>query len=127
MFTTIYYAWLFLGVPIAAYYVYIRKEPIFLSPTRSNIYWRDAHKCQYCYEKFPHSKLTLDHVIPKSKGGDKSWGNLVTCCSKCNQKKGSKTPEEANMKLLRVPTLPRFNVLRTKPHVKIPFSWKRFI
>ena len=106
---------------------YIRKTPVFLTPTRMNIYWRDSYKCQYCHNKFHQSKLTLDHVIPKSRGGLKSWENLVTCCERCNQKKGNKTPSEASMKLFRVPTKPTFSVLRTKPHLKIPLSWKKFI
>lgn len=106
---------------------YVRKRPVIMSPTRSNIYWRDLYRCQYCYDKFPHTKLTLDHVIPKSRGGEKTWENIVTCCEKCNQKKGSKTPDEASMKLFKTPTVPRFSVVRTKPHLKIPISWKKFI
>ena len=106
---------------------YVRTRPVFLSPTRLNIYWRDMYKCQYCYENFHHTKLTLDHVIPKSKGGAKSWENLVTSCNKCNQKKGNKTPSEASMKLFKVPTRPKYSVVRTKPHLKIPLSWKKFI
>ena len=106
---------------------YVRTRPVYLSPTRLNIYWRDLYKCQYCCEKFHESKLTLDHVIPKSKGGLKSWENLVTSCGRCNQKKGSKTPFEASMKLFKVPTKPKFSVFRTKPHLKIPLSWKKFI
>ena len=106
---------------------YIRKKPIYLSPTRSNIYWRDMYRCQYCYEKFSHSKLTLDHVIPKSRGGTKSWENLVTCCAKCNQKKGSRTPDESFMELFKIPAVPEFNVVRTSPFIVMPFSWKKFL
>ena len=106
---------------------YVRKKPVFLSPTRSNIYWRDMYRCQYCCEKFAHNKLTLDHVIPKSKGGGKSWSNLVTCCTKCNQKKGNKTPEEAQMKLFSLPTMPKYSVIRTKPNIVAPLSWKKFL
>ncbi len=106
---------------------YIRTKPVHLSPTRLNIYWRDLYRCQYCQEKFHQSKLTLDHVIPKSRGGEKTWENLVTCCQRCNQKKGNKTPHEASMRLFKVPTVPRFSVMRTKPHFKIPFGWKKFI
>ena len=92
-----------------------------------NIYWRDDYRCQYCHEKFPQAKLTLDHVIPKSRGGGKSWENIVACCGRCNQKKGSKTPSEASMRLFKVPIKPNFSVLRTRPHLKIPLSWKKFI
>ena len=65
--------------------------------TRFNIYRRDGHKCGYCGSK---SNLTLDHIIPKSKGGKNSWTNLVTCCKKCNTKKDDRTPKQAGMKLL---------------------------
>tara|TARA_R100000458_G_C8260711_1_gene236240 strand:+ start:200 stop:694 length:495 start_codon:yes stop_codon:yes gene_type:complete len=106
---------------------YIRKTPVFLTPTRMNIYWRDDYRCQYCHDKFPQSKLTLDHVIPKSRGGPKSWENIVACCERCNQKKGNKTPSEASMRLFKVPIKPNFSVLRTRPHLKIPLSWKKFI
>ena len=106
---------------------YIRKKPVHLSPTRSNIYWRDMYRCQYCYETFSHPKLTLDHVIPKSRGGVKSWENIVTCCTKCNQKKGNRTPDESFMKLFKVPTVPKFSALRTNPFTKVPLSWKKFL
>ena len=106
---------------------YIRKRPVHLSPTRMNIYWRDNYRCQYCHKHFGTSQLTLDHVIPKSRGGGKSWQNLVTCCSRCNQKKGDKTPSEASMSLFKEPVAPSFNIVRTKPHVVVPLSWKNYI
>lgn len=106
---------------------YVRTKPVIMSPTRLNIYWRDLYRCQYCYDTFPHSKLTLDHVVPKSRGGEKTWQNLVTSCERCNQKKGNKTPSEARMKLFKVPSVPKFSVVRTKPHFKIPVGWKKFI
>lgn len=74
--------------------------------SRENIYERDDYICQYCGEKFPHRELTLDHVFPKSRGGENSWENIVTCCKKCNQKKADRTPEEAGMKLLNQPQKP---------------------
>jgi 5-methylcytosine-specific restriction endonuclease McrA len=63
---------------------------------RKRIYKRDNNQCVYCgIEK----NLTIDHIIPRSRGGKNSWINLVTCCSSCNLKKANKTPEEANMKM----------------------------
>ena len=106
---------------------YIRKKQVFMSPTRANIYWRDMYRCQYCYKQFNETNLTLDHVIPKSRGGGKSWNNLVTSCSKCNQNKANRTPEEASMKLFKEPVAPRFSVLRARPQIKIPLSWKNYI
>lgn len=67
--------------------------------SRRNILRRDGHRCQYCGTNKP--PLTLDHVMPKSRGGAESWENLVTACVRCNNKKGNRTPEEAGMKLSR--------------------------
>lgn len=64
--------------------------------SRINIFKRDGHKCGYC---FSNKKLTIDHIIPKSRGGKNTWENLVTCCGSCNLKKGNKTHEEADMSL----------------------------
>ena len=80
--------------------------------TRNNIIWRDKNTCQYCGYVGTSSNLTLDHVLPKSRGGDNSWLNLVTCCKKCNQKKRDRTPEEADMKLLNKPVKPKHTVLK---------------
>ena len=71
--------------------------------SRKNILMRDRHVCQYCGKTGQSASLTLDHVIPRSRGGETAWENLVACCHKCNNRKGSRTPEEANMKLARVP------------------------
>jgi hypothetical protein len=73
-------------------------------PSRSMIYKRDGYKCQYCNQT---RRLTIDHVIPKSKGGGESFNNLVVACSSCNTKKGNKLLEHTNMKLLRKPRAPR--------------------
>lgn len=71
--------------------------------SRRNILLRDRHTCQYCGVAFPASQLTLDHVRPRSRGGDGSWENLVTSCGRCNTRKGDRTPDEARMPLLRAP------------------------
>lgn len=74
---------------------------------RENVYIRDAYTCQYCGEK-PRAlrELTLDHVIPASKQGPKSWTNVVTACRDCNQRKANRTPQTANMPLLKAPIIP---------------------
>lgn len=74
-----------------------------LRPNRNRIYRRDNNECVYCGSK---KNLTLDHVVPKSRGGKNEWGNLVTSCIKCNLKKADRTPEEAKMKLLKTPHTP---------------------
>ncbi len=75
----------------------------FVALSRRNIYHRDGSMCQYCGKKFPTSELSLDHVIPRSRGGGDSWENLVCACTNCNARKADKTPEEARMRLIRVP------------------------
>lgn len=72
-----------------------------LRPTRANILLRDDEMCQYCGK---HSReLTLDHVLPRSRGGLSTWENLVACCKACNGKKGNRLPKEVGMRLLRQP------------------------
>tara|TARA_Y100001936_G_C16050729_1_gene657617 strand:- start:300 stop:791 length:492 start_codon:yes stop_codon:yes gene_type:complete len=79
----------------------IKVPPKERKPNRKNIYERDKGVCQYCCKKLSYSDATVDHVLPKSRGGKETWANLVTCCAPCNSKKGNKTPKEANMRLLR--------------------------
>ena len=75
--------------------------------TRQNIFKRDNFECQYCGTK---KELTLDHVIPGSRGGAHSWLNLVSACKKCNAKKGDYTPEEAGMPLRKKPYKPSYAI-----------------
>lgn len=74
---------------------------------RDNVYARDLYICQYCEERFPSKLLTLDHVIPLSKGGTHTWENVVAACGPCNNKKGGRTPDQAGMPLARLPFRPR--------------------
>ncbi|MCO6455616.1 MAG: HNH endonuclease [Pirellulaceae bacterium] len=76
---------------------------------RRNLFARDGHACQYCGTTYPASQLSLDHVVPRSRGGETSWENVVCSCVACNTKKGGRTPVEARMKLLRQPAKPRQN------------------
>ena len=71
--------------------------------SRKNILLRDRHSCQYCGRACSAPELTLDHVVPRSRGGRSSWENLVACCHRCNHRKGDRLPEEAGMRLLREP------------------------
>lgn len=71
--------------------------------SRKNIMMRDKYTCQYCHKLFNSAELTLDHVIPRSRGGETTWENLVASCNPCNNRKGNRTPEEANLRLLRPP------------------------
>ena len=71
--------------------------------SRKNILLRDRYTCQFCGRVLPASELTLDHVVPRSRGGHTDWDNLVACCHKCNNHKGDRLPEEAGFKLQRPP------------------------
>ena len=92
-------------------------------PTRNLIYKRDQYSCGYCGSK---QSLTIDHIIPRSRGGGDTWENLVTSCSRCNTKKGNKTPKEANMKLLFQPKVP-VNKLHLTISVSNINEWKNYI
>lgn len=71
--------------------------------SKGHIFLRDSHTCQYCGKMDVHNKLTLDHILPQSRGGKSVWENLVTCCRRCNTKKRDHTPKEANMALINKP------------------------
>jgi 5-methylcytosine-specific restriction endonuclease McrA len=94
--------------------------------TKRNLYARDGHKCQYCGKNFPSSKLSLDHVVPKSQGGKTTWENSVCACIPCNARKDNKTPKQARMKLVKVPVEP--NILPIfSSHMKNNPEWAPFI
>lgn len=89
---------------------YDRTPRVTVRLTRRNLMFRDAHQCQYCGRRPPLRDLNIDHVLPRSRGGDDSWENLVTACRPCNLKKGWKTPDEANMRLARRPFRPKWTM-----------------
>lgn len=89
-------------------YERVRRQPVRL--TRKNLMLRDAHQCQYCARRPPVRDLNIDHVLPRSRGGEASWENLVTACRVCNLRKGRRTPDEAAMHLLRAPGPPRWTM-----------------
>ncbi|MCW5756203.1 MAG: HNH endonuclease [Phycisphaeraceae bacterium] len=74
--------------------------------SRRTIFERDGHQCQYCRRHFRSGDLSVDHVLPRARGGGDSWENLVTACIRCNAAKGDRTPAEAGMPLARVPKRP---------------------
>jgi len=75
-------------------------------PSKKTIWMRDKGQCQYCEKKLSIKDSTIDHVMPKSKGGQHTWENVVIACRKCNQKKGSKLPKECGMIPKEIPKLP---------------------
>jgi len=97
--------------------------------SRKNILLRDRNTCQYCGEVLSSGDLTLDHVMPRSRGGASSWENLVACCHLCNRRKGNQLPVEASMKLLREPHA--FN-LHTSRHImrlmgRSDDKWRKYL
>ena len=73
---------------------------------RKNILMRDGYRCQYCAKKQSGDQLTVDHIVPQSRGGKDVWSNVATACRNCNNAKGNRTPEECDMKLLNPPRMP---------------------
>jgi 5-methylcytosine-specific restriction endonuclease McrA len=109
--------------------VRIKRRFDYVPFSRANIYARDKYTCQYCGHALPTSDLTFDHVIPVAHGGRKDWENIVTCCITCNRRKGGRTPDEADMRLIRAPRKPdkapalRITIgLRTAPE-----SWHDYL
>ena len=95
---------------------------------RRNLFARDRNQCQYCGHHFPTCELSIDHVKPRSQGGDDSWTNLVCACVACNARKGGRTPDQSSMALIRKPVAPRRNPLISVRlgHQKYE-SWKAFL
>jgi 5-methylcytosine-specific restriction endonuclease McrA len=95
---------------------------------RRNIFARDGCRCQYCGKKFSSSELSIDHVIPRSQGGEASWDNLVCCCTRCNVRKGGRTPAQAHMTLTRRPFKPKRNpVVHLRLRSEKYRSWRQFL
>lgn len=93
--------------------------------TRRNILKRDGHKCGYCGRA--DLPLTIDHVIPKSKGGDDCWENLVAACLPCNNRKGNRSPEEAKLKLKIKPYAPSHIMFIKNSAGRLDDSWKQYL
>ncbi len=102
-----------------------RYFPKTIDLTRRNLLRRDGMRCQYCGKS--NVQLTLDHILPRSRGGKEEWENLVVACITCNNKKGNRTPEEAGMKLLSKPKKPS-PVLFIRQHFpQNEGDWKEYL
>lgn len=95
---------------------------------RANVFMRDQYTCQYCGEVRPRNGLTFDHVLPRDKGGQTTWSNIVAACVKCNQDKGNKTVSEAGYSLRSRPRRPanRFWLIYGN-RTDVPESWKPYL
>ena len=92
--------------------------------TRRAVFARDSWTCQYCGSR---SNLTVDHVIPRSKGGASSWENIVASCAPCNRRKGDRTPRQAGMQPLRAPRTPRAEIFIHVATPTIPTAWLQYL
>lgn len=97
--------------------------------TRENVFHRDNHKCAYCGKRFKRDDLTIDHILPKSKGGNNSWKNTISACMKCNNVKADRTPEQAGMPLKYQPTEPKWtdSLSKVKGSPDIRPNWLKFL
>jgi 5-methylcytosine-specific restriction endonuclease McrA len=94
--------------------------------TKREVFRRDNHSCQYCGRRSP--RPTIDHVVPRHRGGEHSWSNLVTACAACNLKKGGRALLEVRMALLRRPQEPRASALYLfAPHVGRNEDWLAYL
>lgn len=104
-----------------------QREVVF---TRRNLYEHYRYRCCYCGRTFRTQELNLDHVIPRSKGGASDWSNVVTACIACNTRKGDRLPDEAGMRLLAVPSKPKWHGMRSlllSCPMPIRQSWQKLI
>jgi|TARA_A100000172_G_scaffold32948_2_gene19760 5-methylcytosine-specific restriction endonuclease McrA len=106
---------------------YIDEKFFTLPCTRKNILVRDEYKCQYCAQNFREANLTIDHVIPKSKGGCSTWDNVVAACKPCNQKKRDYLVENAPVSLIRKPKKPSYRSIIKKRIGNANLKWKQYL
>lgn len=108
--------------------VYDKLPRVEVKLNRRNLFARDHNRCQYCGRRVPTSDLSIDHLIPRSHGGTTCWENLVCACTRCNVKKGGRTPEQAGLRLIAKPKRPRRSpVLTVKLSDSRYASWKQFL
>lgn len=115
--------------PLVIRLVYFVKIPrrVSLPVTRRGVLSRDQYTCQYCGSSPPRKELTIDHVLPRSRGGKTTWENSITACQKCNGRKGNRTPAEANMKLLSEPQRPRYVAIAALGNAEAKQAWGKYM
>ena len=106
-------------------YVRIPRDAHSRKITRRAVFARDRSSCQYCGSE--RSTLTVDHVIPRSKGGSSGWENIVTCCAPCNRRKGDRLPHQAGMHPRNKPSAPSPTVFVHVATPRIPAAWQQYL
>jgi len=105
-----------------------RMPPMAVGFNRRNLYRRDELTCQYCGADLQQERLTIDHVVPISRGGESNWENCVLACRRCNGRKANNTPREANMRLRRPPKQPAWSpAYAAYARENRPDSWDNFL
>lgn len=94
--------------------------------SRRGVFARDRETCQYCGQQPGRAHLTMDHVIPRSQGGQTTWDNVVTACRDCNHRKGGRTPEQANMVLLSTPRQPQYLAFALLGELERHDVWRKY-
>ena len=105
-------------------YVHVPRDTHKRKITRRAVFARDGWSCQYCGSR---TNLTVDHVIPRSKGGPSTWENIVTCCAPCNRRKGDRLPRQANMVPARTPKAPNPAIFIHVAAPTIPPAWEQYL
>lgn len=103
---------------------YVRVPYKGIALSRHNVMKRDHFECQYCGST---KNLTLDHVLPRSRGGDSSWGNLLTACARCNHAKGHRTPQEAGLTIRQQPKKPTLSGFLKLSAGTIDQNWHAYL
>ena len=112
--------------PVIIRLYYMVKRPLHRRKlSRREVFMRDGFRCQYCGEKT--RELTLDHVVPRSRGGPHTWDNIVSACKPCNHGKAGRTPREAGMILLSSPREPRPNPYAMFHPARVLEAWRPFL
>lgn len=106
---------------------YIRLPRLTLPLNRRTLFARDGYTCQYCGRQPGRALLTMDHMLPRSRGGTLTWENMVTACTSCNQRKGSRTPQECGMFPLRPPTRPRYMAVLLIGDSPTTNGWSKYL
>ncbi len=116
-------------VPLVIRLVYFVRvpRPLTVSLSRRAVMIRDNYTCQYCGATPTKSELTIDHVIPKVRGGETAWENVVCACKCCNLRKGPLTPREAGMRLARKPERPKYLAVMWLSSAPRKETWQKYI
>jgi 5-methylcytosine-specific restriction endonuclease McrA len=116
-------------LPLVIRLVYFVRIPrlVGIPLSRRTVLARDHYTCQYCGATPGRVDLTVDHIVPRSRGGETTWDNVVTACRRCNVRKGNRPLEDAGLSLRRVPARPRFIALALIAHSSDNAVWQKYM